>query len=459
MQASGLFKSACRRVDNNMKWLRLGVVLVCLLAFSVSLAYAKTDFINEISRLYDAGQRGEAYALAEQHLLEAEGDPLFDYYYGLLAIDSGHLDQGVFALERVLMFRPNYHRVRLELARGYFLLEQYDRARQEFTKVLDANPPAEVKENIKQFMDIIRLREAGYKTTVNMYAEAGTGYDTNVNSSPSAANFSSPTLGPGTLSGTSVAIKDSYYNTAFGVSVMHPVKPGVFLFGDASTTYKSFEDTPDFNLRSVDLRGGLILSNDKTRLKIGLQWQDFEVGHDRYREMSAINSDIRWQLNDQTMLTGFAQLADMNFLTNKSRDSWQQMAGVGFQRLFSMRYRPVLFASLYGGAERSRQDTAVAEELVDRDIYGFNIGTQLTITQKLSLSFVMALQESRYRIEDSIFLIKREDEYRNFSIKGAWKLCKQWAVGANLGYTENDSNISINRYYRTQAGMTIRYDY
>jgi len=442
-----------------MKWLRSCFITACALVLSVSLAYAKADFISEIARLYDSGQANEAYALAQQHLLEAEGDPSFDYYYGLSAIDSGYLDQGVFALERVLMFRPNDHRVRLELARGYFLLEQYDRARQEFTKVLDTNPPDGVKENIEQFMDIIRLREAGYKTTVEMHAEVGVGYDSNVNSGPSISNYTAGNGVPFTIGATSTSTDDEYYSHAFGATITHPLKPGFSLFGDVGTTYKSFEDNPDVNIRSVDLQGGFILTNDRGRLKIGMQWQDVEVGHDRFRELLAINGDVRWQLNDRTMLTGFAQIGDMNYLTNKTRDSWQQLAGAGFQRLFSIRYRPVLFGSFYGGIERSRQDTTTAQMLVDRDFYGLNIGTQLTITQKLSLSFAVALQESRYWVEDNIFLKKREDEYRKFSVNAAWKLHKQWAVGANLNYTENDSNIATSKYYRTQAGMTVRYDY
>jgi len=442
-----------------MKWLRSCFITACMLAFSVPWVCAESNFINEIARLYDAGQASDAYDLAGKHLLEAEGDPTFDFYYGLSAIDSGHFDQGVFALERVLMYRPADHRVRLELARGYFLLEQYDRARQEFKKVLDANPPAEVKANIEQFTDIIRLREAGYKTTVEMHAEVGAGYDTNVNSGPSVSSAVSGLGVPFSIDGDSTSQEDEYYSYAFGATITHPVKPGFSLFGDVGTTYKSFEDTPAFNIRSADLQAGFILTGDKSRLKMGMQWQDIEVGHDRFRELLALNGDVRWQLNDRTMLTGFAQIGDMNYLTNVSRDSWQQLAGVGFQRLFSIRYRPILFASLYGGAERSRQDTSTAEMLVDRDIYGFNIGTQLTITQKLSLSFAVALQESRHRVEDNIFLVKQEDEYRNFSVKGSWKVHKQWAVGANLNYTENDSNISTSKYYRTQAGMTVRYDY
>jgi len=135
------------------------------------------------------------------------------------------------------------------------------------------------------------------------------------------------------------------------------------------------------------------------------------------------------------------------------------MAGGGFQRLFPGAYRPVLFASLYGGAERARQDKAAAKSLVDRDIYGFSIGAQLTLSRNVNVSFVTSLQENRYREHDTAFLLRREDEYRNFSLKASWRPYKRWALGAKLSYTENDSNIEINRYYRTQVGMTLRYDY
>jgi tetratricopeptide (TPR) repeat protein len=442
-----------------MKWLKSFFVTTCALAFSFSHAYAQDDFIKKINLLYDSGQINEAYGLAEKHLLEAEGDLSFDYIYGLSAIDSGHFSQGVFALERVLMLRPDDQRARLELARGYFLLEQYDRARVEFTKVLETNPPADVKVTINKFMDGIRQGESNYKSSAGFYVELGFGSDTNVNSSPSSANFDSPTLGPGTLNDSSVSIEDNYYRYAVGANVNHPLKTGIALFGEMSTSHKSFEDTSEFNLGSITLQSGFIFSGERHRLKMGLQWQDFEVGDESYRELMALNSDLRWKLNKQTMISGFAQVADMTFEQNKSRDSQQLMAGLGFQHAFSGPYRPFLFASLYGGGERSKEETITAETLVDRDIYGFSVGTQFTITPQIDLIFTGMMQQNGYRNEDVFFLKEREDSYSNLSAKTTWKPYRDWSVSVNMSYTENQSNIAIYRYTRTQTGMTIRYDY
>ncbi len=441
-----------------MKWLRSCFIITCALTFSISLAYAEGNFINEIKKLYNTAQTNEAYELAEKHLLEAEGDPTFDYIYGLAAIDSGHISQGLFALERILMLHPNDQRVRLELARGYFLLEQYDRARREFTKVLNSDPPAEVKVNISQFMDAIRLGEAGYKTTTGMYMELGIGYDTNVSSAPSSASYTDG-FGIGTLNDASLSMDDSYFSFATGASINHPLEPGVSLFGDVKISQRSHEDISEFDIGIFDIQSGLLFSGEQGRFKIGMEWQNYEVGHDRYREMLAINGELSWQPDTQTQLTGFLQLADMKFLTEEYRNSWQQLGGAGFQHIFAGALQPVLIASLYGGAERAKDDLAFAKSKINRNIYGFSIGSQLTINPKLSLDFTVQLQKSRYQEDNQFFLIKRKDEYRNYSLGMTYRPDRRWAVHSNLDYTKSSSNIEIYRYDRTQIGMSVRYEY
>ena len=94
----------------------------------------------------------QAYSYAAEHLSEQEGDPQFDYYYGVAAIDAGHASQGVFALERVLLLYPDEHAARLELARGYFIHEEYARSRQEFETVMQLNPPDDVMQNAQIFL-------------------------------------------------------------------------------------------------------------------------------------------------------------------------------------------------------------------------------------------------------------------------------------------------------------------
>ena len=71
----------------------------------------------------------------------------------------------MFALERVLAAQPNNHSARLELARAYFILEEYARARQEFEAVLALDPPASVVSKIDRFLNAIRRKEGRYRTT------------------------------------------------------------------------------------------------------------------------------------------------------------------------------------------------------------------------------------------------------------------------------------------------------
>lgn len=440
---------------------KLAFRLACFIALTLCAipSHSATDFLREIARLYNAGQADKAYALAEKHVLEAEGDPDFDAYYGMAALDSGHFSQGVFALERLLMLQPENHRIRLELARGYFLLEDYSRARREFQRVLDSNPPKKVQANIQHFLDLIRLRESRYRTTAGFYLEFGGGYDSNANSAPSAANFESPLLGPGTLSGSSLSQEDSYISYAVGGNIVHPIKPGISLFGRASATRRNYDEVTDFDLGSLNAEGGITLLHESDRFQLRLQAQNYDVGHDRYRELHAISGDWRRQLNPQTQLTGFARYANLNFPANGLYDSRLGMAGLGLLHSYDIRWKPMPFASLYGGKEKAREDSSIARYLVDRDIYGLRFGAHFSPNVRLNLNISALLQESRYDESNIIFARKREDEYRSLSLGATWLLDPRWSIHGNLSYSENDSNIPIYRYYRTETGLTVRYEY
>lgn len=117
-------------------------ILVTLILLFPLHGFAADAFnLKQLQELFKTYQRQQAYAYASQHLEQMEGDPYFDYLYGVSAIDTGHASEGVFALERVLLAFPEDHVARLELARGYFILEEYARSRVEFEIVLKTEPP------------------------------------------------------------------------------------------------------------------------------------------------------------------------------------------------------------------------------------------------------------------------------------------------------------------------------
>ena len=68
------------------------------------------------------------------------------------------LDEAVASLHAVLVDRPDLVRVRLELARAFFLKEEDGLSRRHFEQVLAGNPPPAVAANIRRFLSIMRAR-------------------------------------------------------------------------------------------------------------------------------------------------------------------------------------------------------------------------------------------------------------------------------------------------------------
>ena len=68
------------------------------------------------------------------------------------------LDEAIAAFRAILVDRPELVRVRLELARAFFMKEEDRLARRHFEQVLAGRPPPAVTANIHRFLNIMRAR-------------------------------------------------------------------------------------------------------------------------------------------------------------------------------------------------------------------------------------------------------------------------------------------------------------
>jgi hypothetical protein len=167
--------------------------LAGLLVFSALGTTVFAAPADDLKALLEKGQAAEAYELGRQHQ-DQLGNPFFDFYFGVAAIGAGRAGDGVLALERFVVNAPDNVNGRLELGRGYFVLGEDTRARQEFEIVLATNPPAEVQANVQRFLDAIRSREFLYRPTQGFYLEAGLGYDSNANAGINNASITRWTI-------------------------------------------------------------------------------------------------------------------------------------------------------------------------------------------------------------------------------------------------------------------------
>lgn len=159
------------------------------------------------------GKSAEAYTWGRQ-FPDQLGDPQFDFYFGVAAVDAGHSGEGVLALERYLLTFPGSNEARLELARGYFVLGDLVRAREEFEEVSKRNPPPQVSATIERFLDGIRARESAYTPSSLLSLEAGIGFDSNVNGGVGNSAISLPNFGLVSVAPAGVKQGDSYTHFA-----------------------------------------------------------------------------------------------------------------------------------------------------------------------------------------------------------------------------------------------------
>lgn len=435
---------------------RLGTGLGALLLCLAGTVGAAAPDMEKLRKLVEEGDAPAAYERALRSRAEYEGTPDFDFYYGVAAIDSGHVGEGIFALERVLFNRPADHRARLELARGYFLTGDDERAKREFNTVLEQNPPPAVQANVGRFLEAIRIREQRYTATVTGYVEAGAGYDSNVGSAPEEISIIT-SFGPLILGDQKAS--DYFRTFGLGGQVNYPLQPGVALFGQIDGWQQVNNTQDQFDTGAVTAQAGVNRVFGANRIQAALQYQRFFLDNAAYRNLTGLNLEWQHTLNADTQVSAFGSLANLEYPDQEVRDSRLYVLGAGAVRKLQMPWTPIVFASLFAGLEDADRNTAEAEALAERDFWGARAGAQLTLGPKLGLAVSLTAQNSRYGAAYAMFPSEREDWYYSGEAVLTWALEKRWSVQTGVSYSKNDSNTELFEYDRTLGQVRVRYDF
>lgn len=436
-----------------------GGALLLIALLGVSLAHAD-ELTDRIRALTEAGQANTALELAEQSLGEREGDADFDFAYGLAALDAGQSSSGVFALERVLQQQPENLRARIELARGLYLLQQYEEARKEFQQVLDADPPGNVRDNIDRYLTQIHAQMGRYRTHTRAWMEVGVGHDSNLNAGLDDLIIDLPG-GALLVSEASQASEDSYLQSRVGAEISHPLRPGLRLLADASLLHQANQDLNDLDRTLFDGRVGLAFQQDTNDLRLSLQGQKFLVDGEGYRRLWGLTGEWRRQYGGRTQTNLFVQGMDLAYDENPLRDARQFLVGIAASRSLGGNMQPVVFASAYGGREFAELDSADAEILTDREFYGLRGGVQLIPSEHTTLDLSLHWRRSEYLKTDPgpFFVGDREDDWLRLVAGLNWRLGSDWLVRGELAWQQNDSSNPIHEYDGSRVDLTLRKEF
>ncbi len=424
----------------------------CGLVFAGTLLAAPAD---DIKALLEKGDSKAAYELGRKHPEEL-GNPAFDFYFGVAAIDSGRAGEGVLALERYLANFPGNLQARLELARGYFILGEDLRAREEFNQILKAKPPAPVVANIDRYLDAIRARESAYRTTAGAFIEIGAGYDSNINGGVGSANIIVPNLGLITVAPGGVETGSSFGQATVGVNLVHPVAPGLALFGSLGADSRVYNNHDDFDQNNYGVLGGVSYLRENDLFRASASYNTLDVDNDRFRNVTAATGEWTRQLDELQALTGFVQYADLDYKgVNDVRDSHLYGVGAGYRRAFVAPGAPLLSLSASYAKEDNRKDF---DEL-SRDIWSARAAVSVTPAPKWALSLGATYQYSAYDAEIPLLATTRRDNYYAADFIASYAFTRNFSARLEGLVSKNDSNIALFEYRRDVGALKFRYEF
>lgn len=420
--------------------------------------------MDKAQSLLDAGKAAAAYALLAPAEFEMSGDTRYDYLLGIAALDSGKPDLATLALERVLAVNPDFAGARVDLARAYFALGDYQRAKTGFEAAIEQNPPPVARIVIEKYLAVIDDK-LNPKTTVNGYLEGTLGYDTNVNASTNASQVFIPLLGAlMTLSEGGVAARDNYLTLGGGFEVVHPLSKGLsaFIGLDGKKRVNFFKDT--FNNDSVDGRAGLNIGEGEDVVRVmatkGIFYQDDKF----YRD--SVGSSVEWRhtLDPHNMVSTFGQYSMLSYGHDKMKadlsanDINLSVVGIGWMHTFDDQGRDIAFASIYGGDEAV---ASVGTPRIDggQRFAGVKLGGQKWLNDELDFFASLGAKEGNYLATNLLIQDFRQDYLYDLNFGLNWKPIQNWIVRPQFTYTHNDSNSGLNNYERKDLSITVRREF
>lgn len=430
-------------------------VVLCALAAPPVNAAVQQSTLDEAKSLLQAGNAEQAYDLLIPLEAEHAGEPAYDYLLGLAALDSGHTTRAVFALERVLAVQPDHQQARAELARAYFELGETARARAQFEEVQREGVPAAVSETIDRYLSAIHEGAMASRKRYRAWASLSFGYDSNVNSATGDTSVAVPALGGlvVNLLPSGVEEDDVFGELGGGFSVRYPVGVDVDAIAGASALFKENNTESDFATGTIGGHLGFTVNNGPDRYTAALQAENFQVGHDTFR--NALGGLLQWSraLTLTSQGSAYIQVTRLKYPDQSIRDATRYVTGVGYSRVFPGRYRPSAYLGLYGGTE---DEIHAGVPWLGHDFVGVRTGGQIYLSDRTAVYGSADFEYKNYGGTEPLFLKGRDDRRLELSAGVHFVPAPKWRITPHIDYTRNDSNISIFEFDRVMAAVTVR---
>ena len=436
--------------------MRLNAFAVALLLATNSLVWASEDILNRADALIRLQSPEQAYELLAPLEDELAGTPQFDYLLGLSLLEQNKPQNAIFAFERCLTVEPTNGPCRVQMARTHLALGEASNARAEFEIINEYNPPAEINDIVRGYLNAIQNLEKTQKRHLALYSQIGMGFDTNINSAPSSTN---------TIANTATSLDSAYISLNLGSKLLYKINPYLTSLTNINIQSRKFDKSlPDdnspyttdiFDYQSIDANFSIQSDLESFELITQLQAQQMWLNEEEYRSIKGGLLQLQTEIaNGQASI--FRQINTLNYDKLSTRDTKRNNTGMIYYKDIETRFTPSLFLSVYKGQEEAESNLT---QYLTNSFKGIAVGSSLNITNDISLNIRMS-QEKRYHNKQlfPIINIYRGDTENSMNISTNWRINKHFSLIPSYNYSDNQSNIAFSDFTRHVISIDLRVD-
>ncbi len=428
------------------------IAWACLMtsAFAVCLpAGASSAVLDDARRLIGEGRAADAYRLLAASELALAGRPAYDYLFGVAALDSGRPAEAIAAFQRVLARDPGAASARLELGRAYFEAGDRAAARRHFAALLARQPPPAIRavaEDYLRAIDQPAARASGW----NGGYEFGTGIDSNANAATGDDSFLGVTLDP-----HSVRTSSAYLQLAGWLGHELAVGQHGALVTQARAGHRWNPDAGFVDQSIASLDATLRLGDGPTVFSIGAGAYYGWLDGDPHRWGANVDLALSHRIGDGWRATGLLRAGKLRYDDSAGLsvlDVDQQLVALSLQRTAA----PADFAvTVFAGDEDPDQPGSAFGN--DRVGVILQAGSRTAAGRGLRLQ--LGYQSIDYDDTPGFFFgTDRQDDFWFAAFSGE---VRDWPTPGfelvpRIGWSRNESNISLYEYDRLEIGLTLR---
>lgn len=443
-----------------MKYFLTTVSLCAALAIHSSPTLAATpEQLQQAQALLSAEQPAQALGILEAAHSPVTASTQEFFLLGVAAKQAGQHSRSEGYFRAALQREPNAGRIRLELAEVLYHQGKLDDSRAELVAVRAMNPPEQVRQNIDGFIAQVdqaranpNARPRGPQKNWNAYITVGLTSDSNVNAGPDTGTVFLYGL-PFTLSPAAQETQDTALFVRTGISHQTQLDNGVLWRSSANLSFTNYFEADAYDTTNLSVSTGPSFKlSDQLMLSVPITYnvQRYNEQGSWYSQSWGIAPRFQYAAQDNLQFYLDTSLSRKRFNDNGDRDL------TAFTFNPSLNFQPNENGNIAVGLQYGRENSGL--DIYSNDVRGVYIGYQHVFREQgIRASITASYISTEFDGIQAAYTEAREDVSRKLSASVTYTIPEMDGLSllGSVSYQDNESNLEINNYERTNLSLSL----